>query len=48
MSLSWRAQNFGRNLLLDYFLETFPSVTREQAAAVLRYGWQRIEGELAA
>ena len=35
-------------LSLDYFLESFPSVTREQAAAVLRYGWQRIEGELAA
>ena len=35
-------------LSLDYFLETFPSVTREKAASVLRYGWQRIEGELAA
>jgi uncharacterized protein (DUF433 family) len=35
-------------LSLDYFVETFPSVTREQAAAVLRYGWQRIESELAA
>ena len=35
-------------LSLDYFLETFPSVTREQAAAVLRYGWQRIEVEAAA
>ena len=35
-------------LSLDYFLETFPSVTREQAAAVLRYGWQRIEVEVAA
>jgi len=35
-------------LSLDYFLESFPSVTREQAAAVLRYGWQRIESELAA
>ena len=34
-------------LSLDYFLETFPSVAREQAAAVLRYGWQRIESELA-
>jgi uncharacterized protein (DUF433 family) len=32
-------------LSLDYFLETFPSVAREQAAAVLRYGWQRIESE---
>ena len=35
-------------LSLDYFLESFPSVTREQAAAVLRYGQQRIEHELAA
>ena len=33
---------------LDYYLETFPSVTREQAVAVLRYGQQRIELELAA
>ena len=35
-------------LSLDYFLESFPSVTREQAVAVLRYGEKRIEGELAA
>lgn len=35
-------------LSLGYFLETFPSVTREQAAAVVRYGWQRIASELAA
>ena len=35
-------------LSLDYFLETFPSVTREQAAAVLRYGLHRIEIELTA
>lgn len=35
------------NLTLDYFLETFPSVTREDAAAVLRYGLERIERELA-
>ena len=35
-------------LTLDYYLETFPSVTREQAVAVLRYGQQRIEQELAA
>jgi uncharacterized protein (DUF433 family) len=34
-------------LSLDYFLESFPSVAREQAAAVVRYGWQRIESELA-
>lgn len=33
---------------LDYYLETFPSVSREQAVAVLCYGQQRIELELAA
>ena len=33
-------------LSLDYFLESFPSVQRDQAAAVLRYGWQKIESEL--
>ena len=26
-------------LSLDYFLDTFEGVTREQARAVLRYGW---------
>ncbi len=35
-------------LSLDYFLETFPSVTREQATAVLLYSWQRVQSELAA
>jgi uncharacterized protein (DUF433 family) len=35
-------------LSLDYFLETFPSITREQANAVLRYGLESIEHELAA
>ena len=34
-------------LSLDYFLETFEGVTREQAAGVLRYGWDRIAAELA-
>src|SRR6266516_1971825 len=34
-------------LSLDYFLETFEGVTREQAKAVLRYGWERIAAELA-
>lgn len=33
-------------LTLDYFLETFEGVTREQAQAVLRYGLDRIEHEL--
>ena len=36
------------NQTVDYYLETFPSVTREQVLAVLRYGQQRIESELAA
>lgn len=34
-------------LSLDYFLESFPSVSRDQAAVVLRYGLARIERELA-
>ena len=34
-------------LTLDYFLETFEGVTREQACALLRYGWERISAELA-
>ena len=33
-------------LSLDYFLDSFDSVTREQAQAVLRYGWRRIAAEL--
>lgn len=33
---------------VDYYLETFPSVSREHVLAVLRYGQQRIEQELAA
>jgi uncharacterized protein (DUF433 family) len=33
-------------LTLDYFLETFEGVTREQARAALRYGWERIAAEL--
>jgi uncharacterized protein (DUF433 family) len=35
-------------LTLDYFLESFPSVKREQAIGVLRYWQQRIEEEFAA
>jgi len=34
-------------LTLDYFLESFEGVTREQAQAVLRHGWERIAAELA-
>jgi uncharacterized protein (DUF433 family) len=33
-------------LSLEYFLETFEGVTREQAQAVLRYGWKRIAAEV--
>ena len=33
-------------LSLDYFLETFEGVTREQAQGVLRYGWEHIAAEL--
>jgi len=34
-------------LSLDHFLESFPTVPRDQAVAVLRYGLERIERELA-
>ena len=34
-------------LSLDYFLETFEGVTREQARAVLLHGGERIAAELA-
>lgn len=36
------------SLSLDYFLETFPSVPRELAIAVLRFSQQDIEHRLAA
>ncbi len=35
-------------LSLDYFLESFPSVTRDQAIAVLLHGQKRIEQEVTA
>jgi uncharacterized protein (DUF433 family) len=35
-------------LTLDYFLESFPSVERAQAIAVLRYGQARVEQATAA
>jgi len=41
-------QYLADSLTVDYYLETFPAVTREQVLAVLRYGQQRIEQELAA
>ena len=34
-------------LTLDYFLETFEGVTREQAACVPHQGWERIAADLA-
>lgn len=34
-------------LSLDYFLESFPSVSRQQATEVLRYGLSQINHELA-
>ena len=33
-------------LTLDYFLETFAGITREDAQSVLQYGWKRIASEL--
>jgi uncharacterized protein (DUF433 family) len=33
-------------LSLDYFLDTFQGVTREDAQSVLRYGWRRIASEV--
>ena len=34
-------------LTLNYFLESFPTVSPDQALAVLRYGLRQIERELA-
>jgi len=34
-------------LSLDYFLDTFEGVTREDARAVLRYAWERIAADMA-
>ena len=34
-------------LSLGYSLETFEGVSRQQAQAVIRYGWERIAAELA-
>ena len=31
---------------LDYILDTFEGVTREQAKAVLHHGWERIAAEM--
>ena len=32
---------------LDYFLESFPTVRRQQAVAIIRHGLHQIERELA-
>ena len=37
----------GDGLSLDYFLESFPSVSRDQATGVIRYSLSQIERELA-
>ena len=37
----------GDGLTLDYFLETFEGVARDDARAVLRHGWEHIAAELA-
>lgn len=34
-------------LSLDYFIETFEGVSRQQAQALLRYGWEKVAAELA-
>ena len=41
-------QYLASNLTVEYYLETFPSVTREQVLAVLHYGQHQLEAELAA
>ena len=38
----------GDGLSLDYFLETFEGVTREQTKAVFRLSWERIAAGLVA
>ncbi len=33
-------------LTIDFFIENYPLVTRDQAKTVISYGWERIEREL--
>lgn len=33
-------------LSIEFFIENYPSITRDQARAVVAYGWDRIESEL--
>ncbi len=48
MPVSTLFEYLAEGLSLDYFLESFPSVTRQQAVGVLLYGQRRIEEDLAA
>jgi uncharacterized protein (DUF433 family) len=48
MPVSTLFEYLAEGLSLDYFLESFPSVAREQAVGVLLYGQHRIEEDLAA
>ena len=48
MPVSTLFEYLAEGLSLDYFLESFPSVAREQAVGVLLYGQRRIEEDLAA
>jgi uncharacterized protein (DUF433 family) len=48
MPVSALFEYLAEGLSLDYFLESFPSVAREQAVGVLLYGQRRIEEDLAA
>lgn len=48
MPVSTLFEYLAEGLSLDYFLESFPSVAREQAVGVLLYGQRRIEDDLAA
>jgi hypothetical protein len=48
MPVSILFEYLAKGLSLDYFLESFLSVTREQAVGVLLYGQRRIEEDLAA
>lgn len=33
-------------LTVQFFIENYPLITRDQALAVVDYGWERIESEL--
>ena len=48
MPVSTLFEYLAQGLSLDYFLESFPSVTRAQAVSVILYGQRRIEEDLSA